>query len=166
MVQLILPFQVEQGLYDYSWSNGENLEDISNLTAGTYSVTATDENGCSISIDIEVTEPEELSISFSSLPGEYSDCNSGQLSVLVENGTGPYLYAWNNGQTTSSIFGLCSGDYSVIVTDANGCTISGSATVDLLIPEGWEVNESSVYHEIVIPADADLLFDGVRFKYR
>ena len=149
------------GLYDYSWSNGENLEDISNLIAGTYSVTATDENGCSISIDVEITEPEELSISFSSLPGEYSDCDSGQLSVLVENGTGPYSYTWNNGQTTSSIFGLCSGDYSVTVTDANGCTISGSATVDLLIPEGWEVNESSLYHEIVIPTDADLLFDGL-----
>tara|TARA_Y100000589_G_scaffold97018_1_gene91587 strand:+ start:5944 stop:11133 length:5190 start_codon:yes stop_codon:yes gene_type:complete len=152
------------GSYDYSWSNGENLEDISNLTAGTYSVTATDENGCSISIDVEITEPEELSISFSSLPGEYSDCNSGQLSVLVENGTGPYSYAWNNGQTTSSIFGLCAGDYSVTVTDSNGCTISGTGTVDLLIPEGWEVNETDVYHEIIIPADADLLLDGVDFN--
>ena len=52
------------GSYDYSWSNGENLEDISNLTAGTYSVTATDENGCSISIDIEVTEPRIIDFFF------------------------------------------------------------------------------------------------------
>ena len=149
------------GPYIYQWSNGQDLEDISNLTIGTYSVTATDENGCSISIDVEITEPEALSVSFSSLPGEYLDCNSGQLYVLVENGTGPYSYDWNNGQTSSSIFGLCAGDYSVTVTDANGCSISGSATVDLLIPEGWEVNETSFYHEIIIPSDANLIFDGV-----
>ena len=149
------------GDYTYSWSNGQSIEDISSLTSGTYLVTATDENECSVSIEIEITEPEELSISFSSLPGEYSDCNSGQLSVFAENGTGPYTYSWNNGETTSSIFGLCAGDYSVTVTDANGCTISASSTVDLLIPEGWEINETSSYHEIFIPSDSDLLFDGV-----
>ena len=149
------------GDYTFSWSNGQSIEDISSLNSGTYLVTATDENECSVSIEIEITEPEELSISFSSLPGEYSDCNSGQLSVLVENGTGPYTYSWNNGETNSSIFGLCAGDYSVIVTDANGCTISASSTVDLLIPEGWDINETSSYHEIIITSDADLLFDGV-----
>ena len=153
------------GDYTYSWSNGQSIEDISSLTSGTYLVTATDENECSVSIEIEITEPEELSISFSSLPGEYSDCNSGQLSVLVENGTGPYIYSWNNGETTSSIFGLCAGDYSVTVTDANSCTISASSTVDLLIPDGWEVSttnfSNSQFALIDIPADANLLFDGV-----
>ena len=149
------------GIYDFSWSNGENSEDISNLTEGTYSVTASDENGCSISIDIDITEPEELSISFSSTPGEYLDCSSGQLSVLAENGTGPYSYLWSNGDTSPTIFGLCSGDYDVVVTDANGCSVSGSAIVDLLIPEGWEVYPTSCVHEIIIPTDSELLFNAV-----
>ena len=50
-------------------------------------VTATDENEWPVSIEIEITEPEESINFFSSLPGEYSDCNSGQLSVFAENGT-------------------------------------------------------------------------------
>ena len=150
-------------IYSYAWNGGElwNSEDIINGWAGSYYVYIEDDNGCSISAEFEISEPEPLNVSFASNPGEYVDCNSGQLSVIVEGGTAPYSYEWDNGSTDSNLFDLCAGDYSVTVTDANGCSISEIATVDLLIPEGWEVNETTVYHEIIIPSDASLLLDGI-----
>ena len=51
------------GVYTYAWSNGETTEDVSSLSAGTYSVVATDENGCSVSIEVEITETEAMAIS-------------------------------------------------------------------------------------------------------
>ena len=50
-------------LYSYQWSNGEITEDIADLGAGTYSVLVTDQNGCSVSIEVEITETEEMAIS-------------------------------------------------------------------------------------------------------
>ena len=51
------------GVYTYAWSNGETIEDLEGLTAGTYSVVVTDENGCSVSIEVVLTSPEGLEIS-------------------------------------------------------------------------------------------------------
>ena len=51
------------GAYTYAWSNGATSEDVSDLGAGVYSVTATDENGCSVSIEVEITETEAMAIS-------------------------------------------------------------------------------------------------------
>ena len=149
------------GNYSYAWNGGaSNSEDIINGWAGSYYVYIEDDNGCSISAEFEISEPESLNVSFTSNPGEYVDCNSGQLSVIVDGGTAPYSYEWDNGSTDSNLFDLCAGDYLVTVTDANGCSITEIGSVDLLIPEGWEVNESSVY-EIIISSDASLLLDGV-----
>ena len=51
------------GNYTYDWSNGESTEDLSNIGAGTYSVVVTDENNCSVSISVEITETEAMDIS-------------------------------------------------------------------------------------------------------
>ena len=52
----------ENGLYSYSWSNGETTQDISNLIPGTYTVTITDFNNCQISESFEITQPQFESI--------------------------------------------------------------------------------------------------------
>ena len=51
------------GNYTYDWSNGATTEDVFDLGAGTYSVVVTDENGCSVSIEVEITESEAMDIS-------------------------------------------------------------------------------------------------------
>ena len=51
------------GNYTYSWNNGETTEDLNDIGVGTYTVTATDENGCFIDITVEITEPNILEIS-------------------------------------------------------------------------------------------------------
>ena len=96
------------GVYTYDWSNGEASEDVSDLAAGTYSVTVADENGCSVSIEVTLTTPEGLEISetHSDYSGFGVSCNGdsdGWIDVAVEGGTGVYAYAWSNGETTEDL---------------------------------------------------------------
>ncbi len=107
--------------YSYSWSNGQISEDLSNLSAGTYQVTVTDNNGCSESLSVTITEPNQLILNASTT---FASCNGGvdgAIDLSVSGGSQPYTYIWSNGATTQDISALGFGNYSVIVTDANGC---------------------------------------------
>jgi len=115
--------------YGYSWSNGETSEDIGGLTAGFYTVTVTDANGCPISSTYQVTEPSALSLTGTAYPAICNGGNTGSIDISVSGGTTPYGYIWSNGETTEDISGLLAGDYTVVVTDANGCPISMTFTV-------------------------------------
>lgn len=119
--------------YTYAWSNGGNTATISNIPAGTYSVSVTTANGCTTTATITVTQP---SSPVSSTAQTLSDVScfggtNGQASVNASGGTGPYVFSWNtnpaqNGVTATN---LGAGAYAVIVTDANGCTSASNATV-------------------------------------
>ena len=113
------------GVYTYEWSNGATSEDLSDLGAGTYSVVATDENGCSVSIEVEITESDGMAISetHSDYTGFGVSCNGatdGSIDVTVTGGTGVYTYEWSNGATSEDLSDLGAGTYSVLVTDENG----------------------------------------------
>ena len=115
------------GVYTYEWSNGADTEDVSDLGAGTYSVVVTDENGCSVSIEVEITETEAMAISetHSDYTGFGVSCNGatdGSIDVTVTGGTGVYTYEWSNGADTEDVSDLGAGTYSVVVTDENGCS--------------------------------------------
>src|SRR6185312_916523 len=118
--------------YTYSWTNGATTQNITGLTAGGYTVTVTDQNGCVAVANATVTQPAAVtgSITASNIP-----CNggaTGSATVTAAGGTPGYNYAWSNGGTTSAINGLTAGTYNVTITDANGCT--GTATVTLTQP--------------------------------
>ena len=156
------------GVYDYELQTEASfvddselifIDDLNDLYAGDYVITTVDENGCFDITEFSISEPEELSLTFDSSPGEYSNCNAGTVSVFVEGGTEGYDYLWSNGETTSELTGLCGGEYSVIVTDSNGCWIEGTVIVDYLIPDGWEISETDVFHVIDIPSDVIMLLD-------
>ena len=117
--------------YLYSWNNGQSSQDISNLTAGTYTITVQDANSCLKNLAITISQPS-LPLSLS---GNISkvDCfgnASGIIDLSVIGGTGPYTYSWNNGiYITQDIFNVVAGVYSVVVTDFNNCVSSSSYTV-------------------------------------
>ena len=137
------------------------VDDLNDLSSGDYVVTVVDDNGCFEVIEFFVSEPEELSLSFETTPGEYSNCSSGTASVFVEGGSPGYEFLWSNGFSDNEITGLCAGEYSVTVTDANGCVINGFVTVDNLTPDGWDVTETDNVHQITIPGDALVILDEI-----
>ena len=117
--------------YSYNWSNGSTTEDINNLSAGTYTVTVTDANGCAATTSVNVSQPNaalNASINVLSVVSCYAGSN-GSFDLSVTNGTAPYSYNWSNGATTQDINNLSVGTYTVTVTDANGCLVTASAAI-------------------------------------
>lgn len=118
--------------YSYLWSNSETTSAIFNLSSLTYSVTVTDNNGCTVTGSGTVTEPASLILAASTLP---ANCGSsdGTAQVNVSGGIAPYTYLWNDPppqQTTSTATGLSAGAYSVTVNDNNGCSSVAMASVN------------------------------------
>ena len=115
--------------YSYSWSNGATTASANGLGAGTYSVTVTDANGCSAQTTVTISEPTQLVATASSVDATCATGTDGTASVAVTGGTSPYSYQWSNGETTSSVSSLSPGNYTVVVTDANGCQQSASVSI-------------------------------------
>ncbi len=104
----------------FAWSNGATTEDLNGLTAGDYSVTVSDASGnCSVVRSFTINEPTEISIAGNVLPE--SSGNDGAIDLTASGGTPAYTFAWSNGATSEDLSGISSGDYTVTVTDANGC---------------------------------------------
>ncbi len=113
--------------YSYSWSNGATTQTATGLSAGTYTVTVTDDNGCTAMTSVTISSPNGLSVLITQNSGTCNNQTDGILAANVTGGTGPYTYAWSNGATTQAASNLAAGTYSVTVTDANGCTASSTA---------------------------------------
>ena len=112
----------------YIWSSGETNETISTTSAGTYSVTVSDANGCAGSIS------QDVIVNSNPTPSMYSYLSpifcEGNFDMLYPDQNIVYNSAlWSNGSTDSNITVYTSGDYGVTVTDANGCTGITSITV-------------------------------------
>jgi hypothetical protein len=116
------------GPYTYNWVSGPTTEDRTSLTAGTYSVTITDANACTATVNATVTQPA-AAVSGTTVATNVSCFNgsNGTINLTPTGGVGPYTFNWVGGATTEDRTGLTAGAYSVTITDANGCngTVSG-----------------------------------------
>lgn len=115
--------------YSYIWSNGASTQSISGLSAGTYSVTVTDSQGCQASTDVVVSPSSQVDIAINSNNPTCAAPNGGSATATASNGVAPYTYAWNTGATTQTITNLGAGMYTVIVTDATDCSNVASVTL-------------------------------------
>jgi len=107
------------------------------LSAGTYTVVATDSEGCSSSTEVEILEPEALTIEVSQVIDEQNTVGNGAIVVDVNGGVGDYTFSWTGPDSFSSdeedLLNLSAGDYVLIVTDENGCELTSEIiTVDRL----------------------------------
>jgi len=118
------------GALGFSWNpSGIITASANGLTAGEYTVTATDANGC-IQVDsVKITQPVLLSVSVAGVATKCLGSCDGVLICIPAGGVSPYTYSWNTGCTTPSCNNNCAGTYSVTVTDANGCTVNGTTII-------------------------------------
>ncbi len=117
--------------YTYLWSNAVTNSSITSEDAGDYTVTATDNVGCTASASFVIGQPSRI---FTTMLFDEPTCygaGNGSVSVVAEQGVLPYTYNWSTtpAQTTASAAQLTAGSYTVTVTDANGCTITASETL-------------------------------------
>ncbi|MCS7074375.1 MAG: SprB repeat-containing protein, partial [Bacteroidia bacterium] len=122
------------GSISYSWNTTpvQTGNQATNLPAGTYTVTATDANGCFVTASATISQPLQLaSTTVVTQPISCFGSNNGILTANPTGGTPPYSYSWNTTpvQTTPTISNIGPGTYTVTVNDANGCLEDKSISV-------------------------------------
>ncbi len=114
----------------YSWNTipVQNTQTAIGLSAGTYTVTITDSSNIKTSGSIIITEPPLITATFTTSPNrKCSGTCDGAITINASGGTLPYSYKWDalaNNQTTQTTTGLCSGKYTVTITDAKSCIVN------------------------------------------
>lgn len=120
------------GNYTFLWSDASNGQDLLNVGAGTYSVTITDNTypNCQLDTTVSLSNPNAPIIDNIAATAETClGANDGQVDLTVSGGAGGYTYAWSNTANTQDLTGLTPGNFTVTVTDALGCQVSGFITV-------------------------------------
>jgi len=115
--------------YTYLWNpSGGNSSTATGLSAGNYSVTITDANGCTKTQTVIITQPTAITVSVTTTTASCLSSN-GNATAAASGGNPAYTYSWSNGQTTQTATGLAAGTYTATITDANGCTQTALANV-------------------------------------
>lgn len=142
--------------YSYEWNTIPSQTDITaiNLSTGIYTVTVTDTLGCTATASVTITQPDSVlkaTIPFALVTNEncFGD-STGSAAVIATGGTRGYSYSWSTTpvQTTITATGLTAGNYTVTVTDTNGCTATAITTIHqplllkVICPPGMQVMDS------------------------
>ena len=119
------------GNFTFSWSpGGATSSTPSSLSAGNYTVTMTDANGCVATNTTTITQPTQLTTTLTSTNVNCNGSADGSANISVSGGTSGYSYSWvPSGGNNSTATNLSAGNYTVTVTDANACTVTATATI-------------------------------------
>ena len=117
--------------FTYSWTGGQTSQTATNLGAGAYTVTMTDNSGCVATANVTITAPPVLSGTTAFTNVTCNGVCNGTITVTPAGGVSPYQYSLNGGayQASNSFTGLCAGAYNITIRDANNCTVVVSATI-------------------------------------
>jgi gliding motility-associated-like protein len=166
--------------YSYSWTNGSINDTLFNVGLGNYTVTVTDNDGCTENSVFVIDTFPSLNLSFITT---LTSCNGdfdGTVDMTVSGGQAPFFYQWSNDSIIEDLLDLAPGTYSVTVTDTNNCMAVDS--VDVNMDPGIEVSDSfsnincpdlddgSIYLDITdtssdydilwnIPSDSNYIYD-------
>jgi gliding motility-associated-like protein len=126
---VVIPSGGVQPYASFAWSSGCTAPSCNNMCIGTYTVTVTDANGCVATDNTTVSEPAPIVLALSSVTANCGQAD-GSATAGSSGGTGPYTYSWSPaGGTGSTTTGVVPGNYTVTVTDFNGCVAVDSVNV-------------------------------------
>lgn len=133
--------------YSFLWSNNATTQNLNNIMSGNFSVTITDNNGCTVSANNSVNDIGAPIIQISDVTNNlcFGDF-TGAIFTSVGGGTPPFVFNWSNGATLSNIENLASGVYTCTVTDANNCSANISVTV--IQPSPISIQEIAIQNSI------------------
>lgn len=109
--------------YTIIWSNGAQGSTISNLPAGLYTALINDSLGCDTLVNLLLSQPDPMQIVAQMNAPLCHGANNGSIQVVVSGGTAPYSFLWNTGDTSSFIQHIRAGNYSLTLTDSQGCLL-------------------------------------------
>lgn len=144
--------------FSYTWNTGGTSNAISNIGAGSYSVTVTNSEGCSTQATATVNNPTPLQVSVFSTNVICNGSDDGSAVASSNGGTGTINYSWSTGSNQSFAANLGAGSYAVTATDANGCSDMETFTITeptllvastiVLSPETCAGNDGSASIEV------------------
>ncbi len=144
----------------FIWEDGSQDNSKSNLSAGIYFVSAVDQNSaCTTLVEVQINEPNPIIVDFTSTNPQPSNAANGTVLAQVSGGEAPYSFVWSNGENTPQIISLTSGNYTLTVTDLNGCTHSES--VFLGFPLGSKEASVANISTYPNPTNGNLIVEGL-----
>ncbi|MCF0205912.1 MAG: SprB repeat-containing protein, partial [Bacteroidales bacterium] len=138
---------VEGGTLPYliTWQDGSTAMSNSNIMPDvTFTYYVVDANGCRVNGSIVASQPEIMQIQLTPTDVSCFGSSDGAITASVTGGTMPYTYQWNASYQGTSLVNLNPFDYTLTVTDSNGCTSSASATVGEPMPLGINLSPTDV----------------------
>ena len=134
--------------YTYLWTpGGATTQDLSGLAAGTYTVSITESNGCTITgtTSFTITQPDLIVASGTQVNVSCNGALTGSIDLTVVGGSSSYTYLWSpGGATTQDLSGLAAGTYTVSITESNGCTITGTTSFTITEPTAVTISSATV----------------------
>ncbi len=115
--------------YTYLWSTGATIPNLNAVGAGTYTISVTDQSSCMAFTSITITQPPQITATFTTIPEICNGGNNGSATVVASGGVPGYSYSWSSGGTTTTESGLSAGTYTVTITDANACAVQSTVAI-------------------------------------
>ncbi len=137
--------------YAFTWNTGQTGADLTGQPAGSYSVIATDQNGCTGTASRVITQPTQVQAAIeaaSNFNGQAISCagaSNGSLLASGSGGAGGFTFVWGGGATSALASGLSQGSYTVTATDLNGCPATATRTITAPEPVVASFIETSDY---------------------
>jgi hypothetical protein len=138
--------------YSYAWSTGSTGADLTNRPTGVYTVTATDQNGCTGVASQTITEPTPTRVAIqviSNFNGQAIKCHgesNASLQAVAEGGAADFSYLWSTSAVAPVVVGLGQGTYSVTARDKNGCSTTSTRIISQPPPVSVQIAQASNFN--------------------
>ena len=124
--------------YSFSWNTDpeQTKENVSDLPAGTYTITVTDSYGCAKSHEVTIGEPLPITMNPDVTPCSCPDSEDGAIDLVIEGGNSPYIVLWSDGFEGQTRTGLAPGTYTAVISDNNSCNEAFTVELDFSFSSG------------------------------